>query len=574
MFRFSLVLGLFFVVLGISNDATAQVRCVAERSRLQGLLNSLRELEGLPPLPQGGTHAPLRPATPQGSGAKMANPELNAQAIQQWHADHDAEVAQLRAKLASSDCATLNPPPDPTHPYDLVFDQFDDTGIALSPVWQSTLTPPLFTTPDPSQCGNGNPWQPPCTTQNPTINNNTALCPVGALGGHANWMPVTYEGRLTWESHSLESQDDDYNFNLLPWIPAQTTIPWITSSDNALTGLHLEFSSDETIDHFHTPWWNSFHAAVDDDDSRSIDNPFGEPRREMVSGTSKALAMVFGRYAIVSGLMGLDCAHSCGAEVHPVWAMAIHVQDDPNDDRWVFFARNWGNEGYCGSKLDILNTQSFTFRLPWRPGATQVDIIGQNFLQRSKDVVPGVVDPRPDEQSLLVSLNLAAPDQRDRINGELHLRWQGSPQKSFLSAEATKVDAGAEARKKAEATKADAGPKARQRAEATKDTRSKARETAEGTKVPAVPRGREEVEAEASVAADAGKLSSRQRLVLKQKLPKRDLTADVQVSVLRRGRIAAAASTVPGVTMAPDPRGEQRSLQRSAALQAAKAKTH
>ena len=30
--------------------------------------------------------------------------------------------------------------------------------------------------------------------------------------------------------------------------------------------MKLEFSSDETIDHFKTPWWDKFHDAVDSDD--------------------------------------------------------------------------------------------------------------------------------------------------------------------------------------------------------------------------------------------------------------------------------------------------------------------
>jgi hypothetical protein len=537
-----------------------QVQCVAERAQYLSLLNSLRELEGLPPLPQAGSTAPKKPATPQGPGVKTTNPASNQEAIEEWHKEHDAELAELLQKLESPDCATLNPPQPPpeTHPYDLIFDQIDDTGVALTPVWNSTRTPPLFTTPDPSQCGNGKPWQPPCTSQPTEINNNPGLCPVGELGGHANWIPVTYFGRLTWESHSLESQDDDYNFNLLPWISSTARVPWITSADNQLTGLHIEFSSDDTIDHFHTPWWSSFHSAVDDDDSRSIDNPFGEPRREMVSGESKALQMVQGKFAIVTGLMGLDCAHSCGAEIHPVWAMAIHVQDDPDDDLWAFFAINWGNEGYCGDHLEDLITQSFTFRLPWRPGATQVDVIGQNFLWHSNDNASGTIDPRPDEQALLVTLNLAAPDKGDRVNGELHLKWQGSPQKSFLAAaEATRVRGLEKAMKKIESTKA-------------RGTTTAGKTAAKATTATAIG-NRQAIEAEAE--AGTAKLTARQKLLLKQKLPGRDLAADSRPGVLQRSSTTKSASSPVSVSVAPDPRGQARSRQRAAALKAAKAST-
>src|SRR5215467_1439753 len=88
-----------------------------------------------------------------------------------------------------------------TFPYDLVWSQVDDTGFALFPVWKSqTAAPPVA--PDPSMCGNSDPWVSPCTSQATAINNNKGLCPTGKLGGHANWMPATYIGRITWESHS------------------------------------------------------------------------------------------------------------------------------------------------------------------------------------------------------------------------------------------------------------------------------------------------------------------------------------------------------------------------------------
>jgi hypothetical protein len=515
---------LLSVVCAVS-CVNAQQPCATQRLELENLTNQLRALEGLPKL-----GASPGSTLPKLMGPNSTVPPTNSDptAIAAWHKAHDAEIAQLTAELATTACA-LPPPPVPPYPYDLEYSEIDDTGVALDPEWKATKTAPFYSAPDPARCGGGNPWQSPCTSQQAEINNNKGLCPTGELGGHANFIPATYVGRLTWESHSLESQDDDYNFGLLPLIP-QSPTPWITAADDPVAGLHLEFSSDETIDHFHTPWWKSFHAAVDSDDSRSIDNPFGQPRREMVSGTSHALAMIQGNYAIVTGLVGLDCAHSCGAEIHPVWAMAIHVKDDPNDDTWAFFARNGGNEGYCGSKTELLNTQSFIFRLPWRPGATQANIAGQNFLWRVAKTAGGTFDPEPGT-GVLVSFSLAPPGQGDRMNGELHLKWVGQPQPEFL---ANVVVAPSAAPKSAKEDPED--------------------------------------DPEIAAAIAFSKLSPQQRALVLQKLPQRDTTPDVAVSTLKSGRVESSPKA-PAVLTAPDARGAERMQQRVEAIAAAKSGT-
>src|SRR6266545_7237667 len=519
--RVSRSLSVVLLVLCVAGLGTSQIRCLDDRVKLLGLMNELRDLEGLPPLPSSGAPPPHIPIKPQGANPPVPT-ERDEVALARWHGEHDAEVQGLRNKLAGSECQTLNPPPEWEHPYDLVWGQYDDNSIPLSPVWKSTVTPPFYTRPDPSQCGGGNPWMFPCTTQKPRIDNNPGLCPTGDLGGHANWIPATFMGRIYWEGHSLESQDDDYNFNLLPLL-SPINVAWTTATDSA-AGLHLEFSSDDTIDHFHTPWWSKFHAAVDDDDSRSLDNPFGEPRRVMVRGKSEAQKMIYGRYAIVSGLMGLDCAHSCGAEVHPVWALAIQVQDDPADEIWAFFFTNWGNEGYCSKGQERIDLQRFTFRLPWRPGAGHVDVISTDFRWRLSDNASWSFEPRPAENSVLVSFTIAPVGRGDRMNGELHLRWGENPARLLLS-----------------------------RAVHPPET---------------VQRAAREVEGEIEVAKIVGNLSPARQAVLRQRLPRRDLIPDSKVGK-RTGVPPAPRSTVPRVRSAPDARAGHRSQQRAEALKAA-----
>jgi hypothetical protein len=283
-------------------------------------------------------------------------------------------------------------------PYDLVWNAVDDNGFPLNPKWGNQVTSGLR---PPNLCGAPVklPSMPPCTTQHTWTDGNFVKCPVHIIYGHANWSVATYEGLLSWTGHS--SDDDDYNIDL--W---RSDEAGLTQADKTL---HSEFDSDETIDHFHTPWWSSFHSAVDDSDN-------------------KAKGMINGKFGIVIGLLGLDCAHSCGAELHPVWAIAIHVKDDPNDDTWGIFARNWGNEGYCSSGQEYLETSSITFRIP-RPGATNVEVLGTSKFLTNNNSVGFAVYLMPNEGAG-VQFGLPRPEAHARINGELHLKWTGGERSS------------------------------------------------------------------------------------------------------------------------------------------------
>src|SRR5262249_16800535 len=216
------------------------------------------------------------------------------------------------------DTQTRQPSPKPAA-YDLVTKRFDpDNGIPLNPMlgsqtWQS---PQLAT---PSLCGGGDPSNQPSTTQPTYVNNTWVLCPAGSLGGHANWGLALYEGRIYWSDHSYYLFDDDYNVAFYRDDLAGVTENRLESREY----LHSEFNSDQTINRFHTWYWDALHQAVDKD---------GEVGGFKHGPWPNVQPIVDGKEAIVMGLFGLDCAHSCGSELHPIYAMAIHLKDDPNDD--------------------------------------------------------------------------------------------------------------------------------------------------------------------------------------------------------------------------------------------------
>lgn len=323
-------------------------------------------------------------------------------------------------------CKPTGQPPPPPLPkaFDLIWDNEDLNGIPMNAKWSWQVY--MGKAPAPTQCPDG-PFSSFCTTWSNRIMFDTAdICSAAdifgkgnalyGVAGHANWSPATYVGRITWETHSHPcdtlagvnslSCDDDYNFNLYTQNDAGLT----TARDN----IQCEFDSDETIDHFDTPWWNSFHNAVDNSDDLQINESWFKQHGES------------GRYAIVTGLLGLEMVHGGSPELHPVWAMAIRVKDDdPADEVWAIFIRRWGNEGFCSGDqhyLQNLPGNSYTFQFPWRPGASDVRLGAATTLKANYPftVTPQVIP----NQGLLISFPAPLAGE-NRINGELHLQWSG-----------------------------------------------------------------------------------------------------------------------------------------------------
>jgi len=354
------------------------------------------------------------------------------------------------------DAMTGQPAPSPL-PYDLVTRTFDpDNGLPLNPALGSQTRSPVQLA-DPSLCldpvalrSRPYPIQAACTNQgirrdsNPILHENTNdfYCPVGTtpglawpLSGHVNWKPVIVEGTIQWGNHSFVTQDDDYSFALIPYDIPGVALPGVTKQDvDRGEYLHSEFDSSETINHFHSWYWDVLHKAVDDDAGvGGICNVCPRPSYD------KTRAIFNDKEAIVIGLYGLDCAHGCGAELHPVYALAIHIKNDANDDTWAIFVRNWGNEGYCSSHQEELNPGApltLYVRLK-RPGATGVEMIneadpqgvgehGTVFYGNSNNNGNGVGWYLPsliNDEGAIVGFTLPQPEDRGYIHGMLHLKW-------------------------------------------------------------------------------------------------------------------------------------------------------
>ena len=345
-------------------------------------------------------------------------------------------------------------PSQPTvAPYDLTWYTVDLNGLPLNPRWAQQDRPQCPGLPSIGACGSGGePWQAPCTTQSPqevplpSVFNlqhpGSGFCTTsGANGHHENWAVVSYTGGAEWESHSPVGYDDDYNINIER--PDQSAY----TDDNPKAVL-TEFDSDETIDHFVTPWWQAFHDAVNRSDAAVTTQVhcknlgvLAPPERktdfQAIIQAPNDMLTVNGKPAemVQVGMMGLDCAHYCGSEIHPVLALALHVKDDPADDTWAIFARNAGDEGFCaiGSITDRDLTTIF-LSLPWRPGAAIKPPVVLEATSWKRAVKGGTstenikVTTFPlfsgvHPTNFVVEIDLGDSSREPLVHGELHLQW-------------------------------------------------------------------------------------------------------------------------------------------------------
>ena len=288
-------------------------------------------------------------------------------------------------------------------PWDLVFNQFDANGVPLNPTWRSP-------DPDPASCTW--PWngseEPQCTTQiNDTDSHYTCqwFHSNYGMGGHANWMAGTYTGTVNWEAKSpAVMDDDDYSMDL-------TTTNGAGHTSGSPYGVHVEFDASETIDNltdnFKLPWWKLFRTAAD-------------------AGNTQTHALIDGHAAVVTGLVGVDFAHTPGAESHPAWGFALEANSNPSDDTWAIFARNWGNEGYCSGSQHYIDFvgQQYAMSLPWPSGAVSGMLTSNTQFFADGKTSPAVtVSFIPGQEVRITFSGMADPAAHQLIGGELHIAW-------------------------------------------------------------------------------------------------------------------------------------------------------
>lgn len=170
----------------------------------------------------------------------------------------------------------------------------------------------------------------------------------GRVRGHVNWFPVTVTGQLIWNSFSGGLGDHDINIDL---VPPDTNA--VTSGNaqffayNNRRAYHLESFYDETLGLLKGSY-DSFWRALSD----------------VHEDEGAAHGLIDHRFAIITGVYGLDAVHGFHAELHPALAMSILVDTSTVDgklrEEWALMLRNQGGEGDCAEGMLPLLTRSIS----------------------------------------------------------------------------------------------------------------------------------------------------------------------------------------------------------------------
>lgn len=156
---------------------------------------------------------------------------------------------------------------------------------------------------------------------------------LGEVRGHVNWSPITVTGQTVWNSYSGGIGDGDVNIDLVTPLPnAATTGNKEVHGERAY---HTEFYDWETLERI-------------PDQGRGFWRALKDARKD----SSMAAHLIDNRFATVTGTYGLDAVHNFGAEIHPVFAMAILLDSTSTitgnvREQWAVMFRSSGSEGDC-----------------------------------------------------------------------------------------------------------------------------------------------------------------------------------------------------------------------------------
>ena len=183
--------------------------------------------------------------------------------------------------------------------------------------------------------------------------------------------------------------------------------------------IELEHFSPESTDQFGVRWWSDLQHSISDDYAE--DSEDWQFARGYVTSVP----------AYIVGLFGLDCEHGCVTELHPIYGMALRSvarrpAREPQFDRWAFFARNAGSEGFC-STGQLLNYGYEYLSLLARPPKDQpfTDIVIKGWWVVNHPATSGVtVSVVKVAEGVVIVVRFPPGDNSyEMIEGEVVFQW-------------------------------------------------------------------------------------------------------------------------------------------------------
>lgn len=236
--------------------------------------------------------------------------------------------------------------------------------------------------------------------------------------GHVNWSPATVTGVVSWGN--LADDDDDNLFFEPAGGAGLTSANHTIDDDAAHPYIELEFSSLETLERLSTSSWTALQAAI----YRWATEPIDSSEIDAVLNVKHP---GYPSRAVVTGLFGLDCEHGCPSEVHPVYGLAVETNDSPDDNTWILFARNWGNEGFCSRMIHFADTTHLAMALP--PLSAGEPTLVSTEWAASDANTPAPTLTLQNDRSIAVNFTLPAPADAGLVELVLHLKWAGGQER-------------------------------------------------------------------------------------------------------------------------------------------------
>jgi hypothetical protein len=325
--------------------------------------------------------------------------------------------------------ASTPPPPelgngqDDSQDFNVVWDKTSANKAPLNPQWGSQKRANKL---PPATC-NQNPYQ--CTNQKPAMDKpnglNGSLCSLAASGapfdGHADWGVAEYQGAIGW--YNFNVWDGDYD-----WVLKREKLKGVTEN-NFPQGLNppnpqfieLEFDSRETAPHFGDEgwWWPTLSEKAW---GGALDGSFDNVDTYLHPGNQ------FLACGVVSGLFGLDCDHGCRSEVHPVYTMAIQLDEATQKNVWAVFVRNWGTGGFCSRWNDELTASQMAVVLPVTASSGPTEVSIEQFAGTAGVGCPTYGYIQGEGEKLLFDLPAPTPENEGMAVMLVTMKWPSDAQ--------------------------------------------------------------------------------------------------------------------------------------------------
>ncbi|HLJ26802.1 MAG TPA: hypothetical protein VKY85_08840 [Candidatus Angelobacter sp.] len=245
------------------------------------------------------------------------------------------------------------------------------------------------------------------------------LCGGDPFPGHMNFGIATFQGPVTWDAYSGPwPNDNDWSFAMVPRNGAG--LAGANDGPEPAAALHLEFDAMEVPLPLFPFWKDLLSPPIPlPEPNSSIGQVFGGPDWSGLEG-------------VAIGVIGLDGVHGANTELHPLYAIAVRLeqtQQQPGtvQEKWAFLLRNYGDEGTCSENTWRWDGTDFFIPLEWPDGATG-DVNHANdvrlWQENPNPAIPVDIEVNKDQRFTLIHVGAPQSVGEFAVGGTVTLSYK------------------------------------------------------------------------------------------------------------------------------------------------------